>query len=218
MNRYFYLLCAFVFIVMSAISCKSNEKKAADLIEIALSKTLLDFGSYEPIETTVSEAYETAYNDKNCIQQALATGKTFQKVNEYIKAFENAKEHMDIWGRPSYYSSTYSDNQYYKYKRIFDENLENAQQELEVYKLLGLALQDSIKNLNPQKRIGWEVNHRFRCRNRGGNLTIADYRYIIDEKFKNVIFSYDIDDDDYSKAMEIIKSAESGGFDKYASE
>ena len=35
------------------VGCKSNEEKAADLIKKELSKSLFDFESYSPIETTV---------------------------------------------------------------------------------------------------------------------------------------------------------------------
>ena len=37
----------------------SKEEKAAQLINTEMSKTLYDFDSYEPIETKVTEAYQT---------------------------------------------------------------------------------------------------------------------------------------------------------------
>ena len=217
MKHHFTLVCACALVAISAISCKSNEKKAAELIKAELYQTLYDFESYEPIETTVKKAYETAYNDFNCHQQAIETNKSMQKADEYTNAFEKAKQFMDIW-EPGYYSSTYTKEQYNKYKRIFDENLEKAQEELANTKQLGLALQESIKKLNPQKQIGWVAEHRFRCKTRGGMPAIGHYRYIIDKKFKNIIFSYDTEDEEEAQIMTILIAAENGGFDKYATD
>jgi MFS superfamily sulfate permease-like transporter len=61
--------CVIIAIISALIftSCQSKEEKAAELIKAELSKTLYDFDSYEPIKTTVTEAYNTANNDSSCI-------------------------------------------------------------------------------------------------------------------------------------------------------
>ena len=212
MKSYITILCSLIFAI-TLTACKSKEQKAADLIRVELSKTLLDFNSYEPIETSVTEAYESAYNDYWCFQQAMIIATHMKKANEYSKEMSNAKDYMEIWGAPSYYSSSYSDNQYYKYRNQVKENLEKLATALTTIQTLGKTLQDSIKVLNPEKIIGWEVKHRFRCKTRGGQAAIGDYRYIIDAKFKSILFYEDMDDDDSSSAREIIRNAENNDFD-----
>lgn len=207
------IVCSLGLALMLA-SCKSNERKAEDLIRAELSKTLLDFNSYEPIETTVVEAYENAYNDSWCLQQAMAISQCMKNAEEYKEAMSDARERMDIWGAPSYYSSSYSDNQYYKYQAQAEENLSKLKTELDFIRMWGIALQDSIKCLDTGKIIGWEVKHRFRCKTRGGQSAIADYRYILDKKFENVILREEMDDDDYSGARACLEFAEKNGFDE----
>lgn len=207
-SRYFLAL----MIPLIVISCKSREDKAVDLVKNELSKSLYDFESYEPIETKVSEAYQTAYNDTTCVRLAMGIAHT---MNESSKAFEeanDAQEFMEIWGPPTYYSSSYSDGQYRKYSEIAKEKSQEALTAFELLKTMGRALEDSIKALDDKKIIGWEIKHRFRCKTRGGQNTIADYRYVVDPDFRIVYFCEDIDDDDYKEAREIIDSALKGSF------
>lgn len=206
------VLCLSILAV-TLTACKSKEQKAEDLIRVELSKTLLDFNSYEPIETIVTEAYESAYNNYWCFHQAMIIAAHMKKANEYSEEMSKAKDYMEIWGAPSYYSSSYSDNQYYKYRKQVKENLDKLETAITTIQTLGKTLQDSIKVLNPDKIIGWEVKHRFRCKTRGGQAAIGDYRYIVDDQFKNILFHEDMDDDDYSSAREIIINAENNVFD-----
>lgn len=192
----------------------SNEQKAEELIREDLSKTLLDFNSYEPVETTIMEAYETPYNHTECHNIALVAAKHLEKAEDYSKEVEKAIDHMNIWGAPTSYSSSYSDRQYYKYKEQAKENLEKLEEELSFIRTAGYALQDTIKNLDSAKIIGWEVKHRFRCKTRGGSSTIADYRYVMDKKFKTIIFHEDMDSDDFSRVREIIDLAEMNKIDE----
>ncbi len=212
MKSYSTILCSLI-LAISLTACKSKEQKAAELIRVELSKTLLDFNSYEPIETIVTEAYESAYNNYWCFHQAMIIAAHMKKANEYSEEMSHAKDHMEIWGAPSYYSSSYSDNQYYKYRNQVKENLDKLETEITTIQTLGQTLQDSIKVFNPDKMIGWEVKHRFRCKTRGGQAAIGDYRYIVDDQFKNILFHEDMDDDDYSSAREIIMNAENNVFD-----
>ena len=209
-----YRILVLLVIAIALTSCKSKEQKAEDLIRAKLSQTLFDFSSYEPIETIVTEAYNTPYNDAVCFQLSMVVANHVKKMSKYSEEMTNAQDHMNIWGAPTYYSSTYSDSQYYKYKKPVQENLEKAKEELFTVKTLGRALQDSIKVRDSEKIIGWEVKHRFRCKTRGGHATIADYRYIIDKGFKNILFYEDMDDDDFSSAREIIEMAENNKFDE----
>lgn len=206
--RLFILLVA----SMVVVSCKSNEQKAEELIREDLSKTLLDFDSYEPIETSITPAYETPYNHLGCHEIALVAAEHIEQAKEYSDEMEEAIDYMNIWGAPTHYSSSYSDRQYYKHKEQAKENLEKLEEEMQFIKTAGLVLQDTIKTLNSEKVIGWEVKHRFRCKTRGGHSTIADYRYIVDKDFKTILFQEDMDSDDYSRVRGIIGMAEKNEF------
>lgn len=205
-----HLILLFLALPLFFSSCKSKEDKAAELVKNELSKTLYDFESYEPIETKVLEAYETAYNDTTCFRQALAISYIMEKTSKAFEEAKDAKERAEIWGPPTYYSSSYSDSQYRKY---LDEAKEKAEEGLKGYELLktmGSALEDSIKVLDDKKMIGWEIKHRFRCKTKGGQNTIADYRYVVDPDFKTVYFYEDTDDNEYKQAREVIEAALKG--------
>lgn len=206
--RRHYLFISLIGIISLLSSCKSNEEKATELIHEKLSKSLFDFKSYEPIETTVKEAYNTAYNDSMCFHLAMVIA---YGQNESIKAYKEAQdatEYMNIWGEPTSYSSSYSDSQYYKYKKQRDSKLKEAINCLKVVKITGIELEDSIKNLDNKKVIGWEVCHRFRCKTKGGHQTIGEYRYIIDRDFSRIIFEEDVDDELFKSARKVIVDAE----------
>lgn len=191
-------------------SCKSKEDKAADLVKNELSKTLYDFESYEPIETKVSEAYQTAYNDTTCFRMAMGIVYVMDKTSEAFDEAKDAREHAEIWGPPTYYSSSYSDSQYRKYRDKAQEKTDEALRGYDLFKTMSTALEDSIKTLDNKKLIGWEIKHRFRCKTKGGQNTIADYRYVVDPDFKVVYFCEDSDDGDYKHANEIIEAALKG--------
>lgn len=204
---------AILISVILFAGCQSKEEKAAELIKNELSKTLYDFESYQPIETIVKEAKSNAYNDSSCWKKASLLGYGMQQIIEYKKESEDAKEHMDIWGKPTYYSSSYSDNKYYKYRDEYIEVLEKAIAAYSVCKSIAKELKDSVAKLDTNQVIGWEVTHRFRCKTRGGNSTIGDYRYIIDKDFKKVLLREDIDSEDDKQTREAIETTMSGYWD-----
>lgn len=190
-NGLFIIIIAAIF-----VGCQSKEKKAAELIKEELSKTLLDFESYQPIETKVKEAKLSLYNDTAFWRQGVALAYAMKQSSEYLDKAKDAKERMNIWGPPTAYSSSYSDKKYYEYKKEHDEASSKALASVLICKALAKVMRDSIAKCDTSKFIGWEVFHRFRCKTRGGNSTIADYRYIIDKDFKKILLREDIEDED----------------------
>lgn len=187
---------ALIACLMLLFSCQSKEKKAAKLIEKELSKTLYDFESYQPVETTLTEAKLTMYNDTTSWRKAEVLVYCLDKITNYTEAAEEAKELMDIWGPPSYYSTTYSDKQYYKYKEEYETNIINKVVTFKVCHSIAKELQEMIAQLDTTKVIGWEVNHRFRCKTRGGLSTFGNFRYVIDKDFEHILIQEDLDDTD----------------------
>lgn len=62
-------IMAFGILAIFMAGCQSKEEKAEEFIRNNLSKTLYDFESYQPIETTVTEAKLTMYNDTTCLKK-----------------------------------------------------------------------------------------------------------------------------------------------------
>lgn len=201
-----YYLIPLVLLAIIVTSCQSKEEKAAELIKTELSKTLYDFDSYQPIETIVEEAKQTVYNDTACLNRANVLAATLDVMEEYVDKAEDAKKHMEIWGEPSYYSSSYSDSKYYEYKKEMESNTVASGFAFGVAKSLAKDLRKMISELDTTKIIGWEARHRFRCKTKGGHSTIGEYRYIIDKDFKEIIYHEDLDDKNIKKAREAIES------------
>lgn len=185
--------------------CKSKEDKAAELIKTELSKTLYDFESYSPIETIVTEAKQSIYTDTVYLNTAKAMLYSFELASEYLEEAKEASERMDIWGKPTSYSSSYSDKQYYKYKEEWEENLEKATTYYDLVKVMSKSLKDSLQTIDTAKVVGWEVKHRFRCKTKGGHSTIGDYRYVINKDFTEIIIYEDTDNKDYKKLRELVE-------------
>jgi len=177
-------------------SCKTNEEKAAELIKNELSKTLYDFESYSPIETSVNVAKISLYNDTALWNKGVMLANYMKETLEYMDKSEKAKELMELWGKPSYYSSSYSDNKYYKFKDEYTDAIAKVIVEGALCKVIAQELRDTLSKIDTTQVIGWEVSHRFRCKTRGGNAAIGDYRYIIDKDFKKVLLREDKDDKD----------------------
>lgn len=210
MKKVLIPLLAIPFILAS---CQSKEEKAAEIIKDELSKTLYDFESYQPIETIVKEAKATVYNDSACWHKGGLLAYGTKQMMENVDKMNEAKEHMEIWGPPSYYSSTYSDNKYYKYKSEYDKAVEDAINSGKVCKRVANDLYEMIENLDTTQVIGWEVTHRFRCKTKGGHSTIGNYRYVIDKDFETIILREDCDDEDEKLRREAIESAQNKYWD-----
>jgi hypothetical protein len=206
-------LLLFLAIAVLFAGCQSKEEKAAELIKEELSKTLLDFESYQPIETTVKEAKLNLYNDTTFWRQGTALAYAMKKTNEYINKKKDAEERMNIWGPPTYYSSSYSDKRYYEYKKEYDEANASALSGIILCKAIAENIKDSIEKCDTSIVIGWEVSHRFRCKNRGGNSTIADYRYVIDKDLKTILLREDTDDQDDKNTRDALETVLSGYWD-----
>ena len=200
-----------IMLAMLMVGCASNEQKAEKLIRADLEEILLDFDSYEPIKTTVKEAKQTMYNDTACRNKATVLKATMNVALEYAKQGESAKEHMDIW-TPSHYSTKYARAQYAKYREEYINNMEKGQAAYDLAMVIGRELKKKIAALDTSKVIGWSVTHRFRCKNRGGDHTIGEFRYLIDSDFSKVIFSVDMEDDEEG-IIEVLNHAASHEFE-----
>ena len=192
------ILIAFIF-----TACQSNEKKANKLIKDDLYKSLYDFASYEPVETIIDSAFSSIYRDSTILLYAYQVKAYGDKGHEYLEKMKEAKSTMEIWS-DSY--SSYGELKFNEAKNEFQENngnLEKCCKEIEeIYKLIR-----EEANKYPKKFIGWEAKHKFRCKTKGGNPTLANYLYVFDPHFKKIIYSEDTENETLEEVRNIIDEA-----------
>lgn len=203
MKKLFYFLAA-VIVAVTVTSCKSKEEKAAELIKQELSHVLCDFGSYEPIETVVTEAKHIPINDSACVNKALDAIAYYELAVEYTKDGKSSLEMMNIWGKPTRYSSSYSDNRYYENKYEFVDAVKKANTCIKKYNSSINDLKIIMNRVNPSETLGYNVEHSFRCKSKGGIWLIEHYRFIVDKKIKKIIFYVDEKDEisDFIKSVQ----------------
>lgn len=203
MKKLFYFLAA-VIVAVTVNSCKSKEEKAAELIKQELSHVLCDFGSYEPIETVVTEAKHIPTNDSACVNKALDAITYHELAVEYAKDGKSSLEMMNIWGKPTRYSSSYSDNRYYENKYEFVDAVKKANICIKKYNSSIDDLKIMMNRVNPSETLGYNVEHSFRCKSKGGIWLIEHYRFIVDKKIKKIIFYVDEKDEisDFIKSVQ----------------
>ncbi|MBQ7238924.1 MAG: hypothetical protein IJS20_09050 [Bacteroidales bacterium] len=200
MKKYYYALMICFFSLVCG--CKTNEDKADDLILEYMQKTLYDIESYSKIETNVTVAKSTWYNDtlcRNLVSQLNIALDDFLKMSNEMN---DAKEHMDIWGPPTSYSSSRSDQKYYEYKHKFEKCVTKAKVRFTICKVFVDKLKECTNQLDTSKVIGWEIMHRFRCKTQGGYSTIGNYRLVMDKDFSTIIFCDDLDSEEVKKKLE----------------
>ena len=208
----FILVLAAVIVAFTVTSCKSKEEKAAELIKQELSHVLYDIESYEPIETVVTEAKHIPTNDSACVGKALNVIVYDETTVEYLEDVTSALESMLIWGPPTSYSSSYSDSRYYESKSECVDAMKKANICIKKYNSSIDDLKIMMKNTNPSETIGYNVEHSFRCRTKGGFWTIEHYRFVVDKKFKKIIFG--VDEEENDEVYDLINSVQNDTYER----
>ena len=170
-----------------------------------MSQVLYDFESYDPIVTLVTEAKHIPINDVACINKALTAVERSERVDEHLKDVTSVRKRMNYWGPPTRYSSSYSDSKYYEIKSDYVCAMKIANIYINSYNSAIDDLDSIMKNTNPSETIGYNVEHSFRCRTKGGFWTIAHYRFVTDKNFERIIFI-----DETGDATDLIKSVQNG--------
>ena len=208
----FILVLAAVIVAFTVTSCKSKEEKAEELIKQELSHVLYDIESYEPIETVVTEAKHIPTNDSACVGKALNVIVYDETTVEYLEDVTSALESMLIWGPPTSYSSSYSDSRYYESKSECVDAMKKANICIKKYNSSIDDLKIMMKNTNPSETIGYNVEHSFRCRTKGGFWTIEHYRFVVDKKFKKIIFG--VDEEENDEVYDLINSVQNDTYER----
>lgn len=201
------IIAIIVFVVsMISLSCSSKNDKADRLIKERMSKTLYDFASYDPIETIITEAKASLYTDTTCWLMGNILYYIAEQAIKYKDQVIEAKEYMDIWEPSSYYSSSYSDSKYEKYKSEYLDAKANFLTAMDFCKKISDTLRDKVSQLDGSKTVGWEVVHKFRCKTKGGYATIGNYRFVIDKKFKHILIEEDMDSDESNEKRTVFNA------------
>lgn len=190
-----------VIIIPILTGCKSKEEKAAEMIKNEMFKTLYDYESYQPIETTVDSAFYSPYTDSTILSHGYIIKELLSEANKYLEETKEAQSSMEIWS-DSY--SSYGLSKYYDAKEKMSSALEKANLYIKVMNTEGDSIRMLSKDIIPDF-YGWKITHKFRCKTKGGNSTIGNYIYIFDKKIKNIMYKEDTEDEDLIKAKSLIK-------------
>lgn len=173
--------------IISFAGCKTNEEKATELIKVEFSKTLYDYPSYDPIETVVNEAKWTAYNDSAIWNRGV----------DAYQAYDKAQDNM--------IKAKYAEDWQKGYSQV-------AALYLTIFKKKADEINKISKTLDDQKVIGWEITHKFRCKNKGGVYDILQYRFVANKDLTQILITEDLGDTNMQMARIYIKDIMKGKF------
>ena len=195
-------------LALTLVACTSKEEKANKLIKQYMYENLYDFESYEPMKTSVDTLFvNDIHFDKAAYAYAVVGKNSLNKSNEYLREVKSASTSMDIWS-DSY--TSYGRSQWNEANEKMKENLDKAKQSLaEVYRaMIGIKEREEILVQVPaDEQTGWKVDHRFRCKTKGGSSTIGDYCFIFDKDIKEILDVYDVDEDEYKSYIGFLDEA-----------
>ena len=181
-----------VLVAMTISACTSKEKKVAETIKSEMFKTLYDFESYQPIETKIDTLRRDKYGDTLIFDDVMLMAAAYDKFKKEKENFDEQVEIAEIY-RPTYYSSSTSDNKFYAARDKMKEALDG----MKFYNAIMDSLNTEIRTKEKKcdnNQYGWFVTHKFRCKTKGGNSTIGTYYYFMDIDCKRIIRRFDEDD------------------------
>ena len=195
-----------LFIIVSIFiisGCKSREEKAAELIK----KDLLsqhNISGYEAVETKIDSAFISAHTDSIILNLANRINTRITDEAELYLLKLKEKESLINLFKTS--GLTNSDELFiqaaYEFKDYSDK--------LSIcYKTMQLD-QDSIieraKTLSKDFS-GWQVSHAFKFNGDDGESYTADYIYVFDKDFNKILYSANINDENYISVKSLIDEA-----------
>jgi hypothetical protein len=184
------------------MSCQTKEDKANKLIKENMYKTLYDFASYEPIETIIDSAFTSIYRDSSILHKAHMIDVLLDLSSEYLEKAKDSSSSMEIWS-DSYSYSSYGRSKYNSARDEVNEFLGKSKNYLNITYLYQDSIKIEVSNFT-KTFIGWQANHKFRCKTKGGSSSLADYIYVFDKEFKKILYYEDTDDEKVKTAKKLI--------------
>jgi len=196
----FSRLFPFVLVIVSLVSCKSKEEKVENLIKEEMFRTLYDYASYEPIETSIDSAFTSIYRDSTIMYYGFLLSSSVENAQNYLDRVKEAQSSMEIW-RFSY--SSYGVSEYESAREEFNENYDKFTEEMEIIDSLQKIIVERTENFE-SIFCGWQAKHKFRCKTRGGNYDLANYLFVFDPDIQKIIYREDTEDQGLLKCIDLI--------------
>ena len=108
-----------------------------------------------------------------------------------------------IW-QDSY--SAYGRQKFLTAKEETSKCLEEMEVSLKLWGESNDTIAMNVKTFKPECQ-GWQATHKFRCKSKGGSSLLSTHIYVFDPKMKQILYSYDTEDEDLTKAHDIIDQA-----------
>lgn len=195
-----------LFIIVSILiisGCKSREEKAVELIK----KDLLsqhDLSGYEAVETKIDSAFISAHTDSIILNLANRINTRITDEAELYLLKLKEKESLINLFKTS--GLTNSDELFIQAAYEFKDYSDKLSA---CYKTMQLD-QDSIieraKTLSKDFS-GWQVSHSFKFNGDDGESYTADYIYVFDKDFNKILYSANINDENYISVKSLIDEA-----------
>lgn len=195
----------FLLLSVTFLGCTSNKEKALDTIKKEMFKTLYDFESYQPVETTLEELRHDQYGDTIIFDKVMLIQYLKEQLNAAQKKFNDAERTHNIWYSDYYMSST-SRRKCEEAEKEMDQAVAEMGLNIKIWR----ATNDSIKQIAKQcdgKPYGWRVTHKFRCKTKGGMPDLATYTYFMDKKCKKILRRLNEDDLSYDDYKTVVDSS-----------
>ncbi|MCE8994383.1 hypothetical protein [Bacteroides thetaiotaomicron] len=194
------LIIVSIFIISG---CKSREEKAAELIK----KDLLsqhNISGYEAVETKIDSAFISAHTDSIILNLANRINTRITDEAELYLLKLKEKESLINLFKTS--GLTNSDELFIQAAYEFKDYSDKLSA---CYKTMQLD-QDSIieraKTLSKDFS-GWQVSHAFKFNGDDGESYTADYIYVFDKDFNKILYSANINDENYISVKSLIDEA-----------
>ena len=195
-------------IALGMISCTSNEQKANKLIKQYMFESLYDFKSYEPTKTSIDTLRADIYLNEEALEYAEKGIEYASRIEDLNEEVENNKRDMEFAASMNrHFSSSYGKFQYNEAKEKYHKSqtaFNYALREVLVCMYNIIFIKEEIDQ-NPAILSGWKVNHKYRCNTRGGDISLGEMIFIMDDEFQEILTTYDVDDMPYAGYVEFIK-------------
>ena len=178
-----------------------KEEKIAKLIKDEMFKTLYDFESYVPIESSkIDSAFTTVYQDSIIRNNALALCASAVVLEGLVKEAKEHQRTIEIW-EDSY--SNRARDKVNEAREGISNILSKAEYVIEKTEEFKKNIIEAYKDFAPT-HIGWSVTHKFRCKTKGGCFDLGEYQYIFNTDLSQILYTIDLESEDEKKIKEMI--------------
>ncbi len=186
----------------------SKEKKVAKLINDYYFKTLDDFDSYKPVETTIDSAFNVPMLNSEIVKgcQGAYHHIASALINYNIYKLYNEKFYL--------YNSYSSDYAYFQMVKANDSckmYMDSIKCNYKNFMIAYKNIHNIIKSIDKKKFDCWKVKHSYRTNIQGSGIELESETFYIDKKCQEILFvETEMTDEQFLSAI-----IEKGGFDNY---